>query len=244
MRGMKLREAVTSTITMPDAIRHPGQSLIPAFAGWTHLRYVIAGLFFALLIVPSPSAGAESAWNWEAFREASRRITSIESQFVQKKTLPILAKPFVSSGRFFYQPPGSLRWEYERPVRSVLMMHEGKVKRYLRDKDAWKEDASASLPAMQTVLNEIVSWQQGRFDANPHFQASLVEAPEPKVVLVPREASWKKMILKIELTPSREQAGVIRSVRVIEDERAFSVLEFSQVRLNRTLPASLFVSVE
>ena len=195
------------------------------------------------LSVPLP-VRAEGWQGWEAFRDASRRITSISSQFVQRKTLPILAKPFVSSGRFFYQPPGSLRWEYERPVRSVLMMHDGSVKRYLREKDAWREDASAALPAMQTILNEIVSWQQGRFEANPHFQASLVEGPEPKVLLVPREASWRKMVRQIALTPSGEQAGVIRSVRITEDEDAFTVLEFSQVRLNRPLPVTLFVNVE
>ena len=200
------------------------------------------GLLLALfLLLPPPSARADS---WEAFREASSRITSIEAQFVQRKTLPILAKPFVSSGRFFYQPPGSLRWEYERPVRSVLLMYEGKVKRYLREKDAWREDASAAMPAMQTVLNEIVSWQQGRFDANPHFQASLLEGPDPKVILVPKEASWKKMIRQIELTLSREQAGVMKSVRVVEDERSFTELDFSQVRINRSLPASLFENVE
>lgn len=201
-----------------------------------------AGLLLALFLTLFPfSARADS---WGAFREASNRITSIEAQFVQKKTLPILAKPFVSSGRFFYQPPGSLRWEYERPVRSVLMMHEGGVKRYLREKDAWREDASAAMPVMQTVLEEIVRWQQGRFDANPHFQASLLEGPEPKVILVPREASWKRMIQQIELTPSRDQIGVIKSVRMLEDERTFTVLEFSQIRLNRPLSASLFVNVE
>ena len=200
------------------------------------------GLLLALfLLLPPSSVRADS---WGTFREASNRITSIEAQFVQRKTLPIMAKPFVSSGRFFYQPPGSLRWEYERPVRSVLMMHEGRVKRYLREKDAWREDASAAMPAMQTVLAEIVSWQQGRFDANPHFQASLLEGPEPKVILVPREASWKKMIRQIELTPSHEQTGVIKSVRMIEDERTFTVLEFSQVRINRPLTVSLFVNVE
>ena len=201
-----------------------------------------AGFLLALLLMLPPSPAR--ADGWKAFREASAKITSIEAEFVQKKTLPILARPFVSGGRFYFQAPGSLRWEYERPVRSVLMMHEGTVKRYIRGKDAWSEDASAALPAMQTVMDEIVSWQQGRFDANPHFQATLVESPESKVILTPKEASWRKMIRQIEIIPSREQAGVIKSVRMVEDERTFTVLEFNQVKLNRPLPASLFTRVE
>ena len=129
-----------------------------------------AVLFGLLLVSPLLVAWADS---WEALRDASRTVTSVEARFVQKKTLPILAKPFVSGGRFFFQKPGSLRWEYDRPVRSVLLMHAGSVRRYLRDKDVWREEGGAPLTAMQTVLGEIVNWQQGRFDANPHFQASL-----------------------------------------------------------------------
>ena len=200
-----------------------------------------AALFGLLLLFPLLAAWADS---WEGLRDASRTITSVEARFVQKKTLPILAKPFVSGGRFFFQKPGSLRWEYDRPVRSVLLMHAGTVTRYIRDRDAWREEGGAPLTAMQTVLAEILNWQQGRFDANPHFQASLEKGPETRVILVPKEASWKKMIRQIELTLSRDQAGVMKSVRVVEDERSFTVLEFDQVKLNRPLPTALFEKVE
>ena len=101
-----------------------------------------------------------------------------------------------------------------------------------------------SLTAMRVVMEEIVNWQQGRFDSNPHFQATLSTAPEPRVTLVPRQASWGKMIRQIELTLSVEQAGVMKRVRMVEDERSFTELDFSQVRVNRSLPASLFEKVE
>ncbi|MHB8910638.1 MAG: outer membrane lipoprotein carrier protein LolA [Syntrophales bacterium] len=205
------------------------------------LRRPAAALFGLIVLLPFLLAWADS---WEGLREASRAITSVEARFVQKKTLPILAKPFVSSGRFIFQKPGSLRWEYDRPVRSVLLMHAGSVKRYLREGDTWREEAGGSLTAMQTVMEEILNWQQGRFDANPHFQASLEKGPETRIILVPKDPSWQKMIRRIELTLSREQAGVMKSVRVVEDERSFTVLDFDQVRLNRPLPAALFEKVE
>jgi outer membrane lipoprotein carrier protein len=194
-----------------------------------------------ILLLPILVGWADS---WEGLREASRRITSVEARFVQKKTLPMLSRPFVSEGRFFFQAPGLLRWEYDRPVRSVLIMNGSAVKRYLCDAGGWREETGASLTAMRVVLEEIVNWQQGRFDANPHFQASLSADPELRVTLVPREPSWGKMIRRIELTFSREQAGVMKSVRVVEDERSFTDLDFSQVRINRSLPASLFEKVE
>ena len=109
------------------------------------------------------------------------------------------------------------------------MMNGDAVKRYLKEQDKWREETGAALPAMRMVMEEILNWQQGRFDANPHFQASLAKGPEARIILVPKEASWQKMIQQIELTLSREQAGVMKSVRVVEDERSFTVLEFDQV---------------
>ena len=198
--------------------------------------------FFGLILcLPFLLAWSDS---WEGIREATRRITSLEARFVQRKTLPILAKPFVSQGRFFYQPPAQLRWEYDSPVRSVLIMNGDAVKRYLKDQDQWREDAGAAMTAMRLVMEDIMNWQQGRFDANPQFQASLTKGAEPKILLVPKEASLRKMIQRIELTLSSEQAGVMKSVRVVEDERSDTMLEFSQVRLNRPLPPSIFVNVE
>jgi outer membrane lipoprotein-sorting protein len=202
---------------------------------------MVVCLFALLFLLPLGVAWAES---WEGLREASRRITSLEARFVQKKTLPMLAKPFVSEGRFFYQSPTQIRWEYDHPVRSVLIMNRGAVKRYLRDNGGWREETGTSLNAMRMVMEEIANWQQGRFDANPHFQASLSTDPEPRVTLIPREASWAGMIRRIELTFSRERAGVMQKVRVMEDERIFPELDFHQVHTNRPLPASLFMNVE
>ncbi len=213
-------------------------SLRNLVSGTRRARPAVLGL---LCCLPFLIAWADS---WEGLRQASGRVNSIEARFVQKKILPILAKPFVSRGRFVFQAPASLRWEYDDPVRSVLLMHEGAVKRYLKEGGAWREDAGVSLSAMQTVLAEILNWQQGRFDANPHFEASLQAGPETRVMLVPKDAAMKKMIRSIELTLSREQAGVMKSVRIVEEERSFTLIEFQQVRINRPQPASLFKDVE
>jgi len=123
-------------------------------------------------------------------------------------------------------------------------MNGDAVKRYLKDRDQWREDAGIAVTAMRVVMEDIMNWQQGRFDANPQFQASLVKGTEPQILLVPKEASLRKMIQRIELTLSSEQAGVMKSVRVVEDERTDTTLEFSQVRLNRPLPPPIFVNVE
>jgi len=201
-------------------------------------RFGLLGLF---LLLPLLTAWADS---WEGLREAAQGITSLEARFVQKKTLPMLARPFLSEGRFSYQAPDRLRWEYDRPVRSVLIVNGRDVKRYRKERDGWREDTGAALSVMQTVMEEILHWQQGRFDANPHFDATLETGSEPRVTLTPKDPAWQKMIRRIELTLSPRQAGVMQSVRVVENERSFTLLEFGQVAVNRPLPAARFRDVE
>ena len=199
-----------------------------------------AALVVLLLLLPLLVAWADSL---EGLRRASGGITSVEALFIQQKSLPILARPLVSEGRFYFQAPASLRWEYDRPVRSILLVHNGAAKRFVGEGKGWREDAGGSLAAMQVVMEQIGQWQQGRFDANPHFRAAFAAGPPARVVLEPREAAWQKLIRRIELTLSREQVGVIQSVRMIEDEQAFTLLEFNRVRLNSPLPATLFTGV-
>jgi hypothetical protein len=199
-----------------------------------------AALLGLLILLPFLVAWADSL---EGLRRASVTITSVEAAFVQKKTLAILARPLLSEGRFYFRAPDSLRWEYEKPIRSVLLVHEGTVKRFVREGNGWREDAGGSPATMQIVLEQIGQWQQGRFDANPHFRAAFAAGPPPRVLLEPREAGWQKLIRRIELTLSRDQVGVIETVRMVEDEQTFTLLEFNRVRLNRALPAAFFTDV-
>ena len=78
--------------------------------------------------------------SWEEIRRESAGIRSVAAPFTQKKQMKILARPLVSEGRFYFQGPDSLRWEYTAPVRSILLMHRGKVRRYVFSGGEWLEE--------------------------------------------------------------------------------------------------------
>ena len=86
--------------------------------------------------------------SWDSIRRESEQVRSIRARFVQKKHLPILARPFVSEGRFYFQAPGSVRWEYAKPVPSILLVHQGRARRYVRGNDGWVPEAGERLRAL------------------------------------------------------------------------------------------------
>ena len=175
--------------------------------------------------------------SWEQIRATAGTVTSVQAEFVQEKHLPILAKPLVSEGVFYYQAPRSLRWEYQRPVRSVLLMHDGRVKRYIEGSKGFTEESGAGLDAMQIVLEEITQWLTGRFDENPMFKSEL--EPGQNIILTPKEASFSKVIQKIVIHLS-SQPGIIQSVVIYESENAYTQMTFNHTVLNQAIREELF----
>jgi outer membrane lipoprotein-sorting protein len=175
--------------------------------------------------------------NWEQIKNKSQNIHSIHSNFVQKKYMPILQKPLISTGLFYYRSPSSLRWEYRTPVKSVLLMDRGKIKRYVIRDNRVVKDSSARLQSMRIVLKEILSWVKGDFAGNPDFTPKL--HPGRKITLTPKSSSMAKMIMKIELNLS-SRPGIINSVRIYENNKSYTILEFTNPKLNTKIDDRLF----
>ncbi|MEA2039702.1 MAG: outer membrane lipoprotein carrier protein LolA [Thermodesulfobacteriota bacterium] len=175
--------------------------------------------------------------NREQIRKEAEKVETIRADFVQEKHLKILSKPLVSKGHFYYQVPGSLRWEYESPIQSILLMHNGRIRRYIKRDNSLTEDAGARLQAMQVVLREIISWLNGRFDNNPDFDSVLKTGR--KIVLIPTKQSLSKFIKRIELMLSN-RPGIIESVMIYESEDSFTKIEFKNVEINKGIEESIF----
>lgn len=178
--------------------------------------------------------------SWEEIRAAAETVTAIQADFVQEKHLPILAKPLVSKGRFYFRTPRSLRWEYLAPLQSILIMHEGRTTRWVADPSGWRAERGPGLEAMQVVLQEISLWLSGRFEDNPSFEARLTA--ERRIVLTPREAAFEELIQRIELQLGA-QPGTIETVEIHEGPQAFTRLIFDGTQLNPDLKAAIFKEV-
>lgn len=177
--------------------------------------------------------------SWDSIKGAAQNIRSINAEFIQKKQMPILTRPLISKGRFIYQRPDSLRWEYISPVQSVLLMHKGSLHRYTKGNKGFTEDSTAQMKAMAVVLQEITTWLSGEFNDNPDFTVSLKQGKPVKIVLIPKNDAMKKIISSIELSLS-ERPGVIDRVTIIEGQSSNTSIEFTNIKINFTINESLF----
>jgi outer membrane lipoprotein-sorting protein len=186
---------------------------------------------------------AAFAENFEQLRRDSANIKTVQAGFVQKKQLKILTKPLLSEGRFFYAAPDSFRWEYLKPLRSIVISSKGETKRYIMSGGKMVEDKSGGVQAMRIVMGEVANWMSGKFDRNPSFQASLKEGTNTLITLIPAGQNMAGMIEKIEITLAKKTM-TIKSVKIIEGENSATLINFHDVEINKPINSSVFQDVE
>src|SRR5882757_9789508 len=64
---------------------------------------------------------------------AQAKTTTLQADFRQEKTLALLSKPEVSTGRFVYSKPNSVLWTYEAPKRVTMLIADGMLTTYYPD---------------------------------------------------------------------------------------------------------------
>jgi outer membrane lipoprotein-sorting protein len=178
--------------------------------------------------------------DFEKLRMESAKIKTLQADFIQKKSMKILSKPLISEGRFYFAAPGSFRWEYTRPLKSMVISHKNNTKRYIYSDGAMVEDKTGGVQAMKIVLGEITGWMSGRFDQNPSFKATISKKkPDTVITLISAQKSTSAMIEKIEITLS-SKAKAVKSVKIFEGSDNFTQINFNHVKINESVDASVF----
>jgi outer membrane lipoprotein-sorting protein len=199
--------------------------------------FLFASLFFYLLPFSVCAEG------FADLRREAIRIKTISAGFVQKKQMKILSRPLVSEGRFFYVAPDSFRWEYIKPLRSVIISHKGETKRFILVVGKMTQDQTQGVKAMNIVLNEVVNWMSGKFESNPAFKASLKEGTNTLITLTPVGQNMAGIIEKIEISVVKKTMA-IKTVKIIEGEKAATIIDFSNVEINKAVNESVFQDVQ
>ena len=190
---------------------------------------VAAGLFFAQTALSQ---------DWSSLKEAFRNIRSVKADFVQKRFLQILTKPLLSEGKLFLSTPDSLRWEYLRPLRSVMLQKGSTLQVYNFSEGTWKPEMTQAVEARRMVVAEISQWFQGRFDESKAFKHTYSPGPPARVTMVPGEGI-NKFINRIEIVLSA-RPGVIDRVEIEEPGGSRTSIEFRNVEINSGFPSEVF----
>ncbi len=172
-------------------------------------------LFFITLILIAVSAKAETTWSYERVLARLQSVTSLRAHFVQEKTVQALSRPLRSEGIFRYDQHDGIRWETEKPFRSLCWISKDGIS---RQTSQGKETISvADNPALERITNLFLSL----FLANKETLESnfvtkfLLKNGGWELILTPKDSFAAKVISTLTLEGSdyvnvialKEQSG-------------------------------------
>jgi outer membrane lipoprotein carrier protein len=96
-------------------------------------RFALAALCAALVLPASAAPRRDPNSLDEVIKRVQaqqQKTTTLEAEFKQEKTLALMAKPEVSTGRFVYSKPNSVLWSYDAPKRVEMLITGGYLTTY------------------------------------------------------------------------------------------------------------------
>ena len=194
-------------------------------------------LALAMLLTIAAVTLAATEPPFAQWRAGAAELTAIDVAFTQEKFLPIIDKPLVSTGRFAFVAPRSVRWEYEAPVRLVILARGDTIERFTFRDGAFQRD-EAGLEALQIVIQNVNDWLRGDFATNPLFAMEAAPASR-EVILTPTDKAIGEFLTEIRLELS-DTPGVIKSLTLRERGDIRTRLTFTDVKLNQPPPGERF----
>jgi outer membrane lipoprotein-sorting protein len=169
---------------------------------------------------------------------ASKDLTTLSGEFTQRNKLKLFKQELKSKGRFYFQRPRRIRWEYLDPDPSTLILDGNQAT--LRTPGAAPQKFDLEKDAtMRAVFDQLVTWlgpsslAQARNDYD-------ITTENSALLLTPKATSpVAKAFSRIELRLD-PKTMLIRSILLTEKNGDEKEINFTKVTRNATLPKDAF----
>lgn len=221
---------------------------------------LLAGFIMAFTALPTSAVAQEQPLaSAEALLDAAARqsagIASLNAEFVQEKSMAVLARPMTSQGYFClrrgvqassvqeratskdangFQPDDSLLWAYTRPLASGFIYKNGKGALWEGSPEATRPANERESTVITAIIRNILDW----ISIDPAalratYRLERPQADKPMLLLYPLRQSF---FAKLEVTFAEDLKSV-RQLTFTERNGDTVRIIFKQTRVNEALPA-------
>ncbi|MCQ2265839.1 MAG: outer membrane lipoprotein carrier protein LolA [Bacteroidales bacterium] len=166
-----------------------------------------------------------------------QQLKTLSAEFVQEKASSLFTEKVVQKGKFYYQAPKQLRWEYSSPQKLCLLFNDKKV-------SIVTEKGVVNNP--NPMLNELGATIIGTINGSnlcdqKNFKGSFYKNGKSNytAVLIPTNKKMKGNYKKIHVLIDGK-SYLAKQVTLYEQSGDITTISFSHVTSNATLPNNLF----
>lgn len=171
--------------------------------------------------------------------EMSEEIKTIESDFVQEKSLSVLSNKIISRGHFCFKKENNIRWEYLQPYRYLIIISNNKI--FINDDQNQKQYDMQSNKMFQEMNRFISGCIQGDILKNEQdYKIGYYEdAKSYYVNLIPSSEKMRQMLQEVRIWFNRNDLTVMR-ITMMEPGGDYTKIEFTNKQLNTDIPLERF----
>ena len=223
-------------------------------------RFLLAGLMMVIIggAVASAYAQEQTSASAEALLDAAARqsagIGSLSADFVQEKSMAVLARPMSSQGYFClrrgsqtasaqtrgskdengFEPADSLLWAYTRPLASGFIYKDGRGALWEGKPEAIRPANEREATVITAIIKNILDW----ISIDPAalratYRLERPHADKPMLLLYPLRQSF---FAKLEVTFADDLKSLQQLIFTERNGDAVRIV-FSHTRVNEPLPA-------
>jgi outer membrane lipoprotein-sorting protein len=208
-------------------------------------KLIFTFCFLSISIATSAQPGynlATEAQQKEMIRkitESSEQLKTLQCDFVQKKSISILADEMISEGRMSFKQADKLRWEYTKPYQYEFVMNGDKV--MIRSETTKNIIDINSSKVFREISKIIVSGINGSgiFDQSKFTAQFMVGAKDDMVILIPKQKEIKQLFNKIQIYFNKSDYTV-NSVEIEELSEDKTLIEMKNKQINKGLSDEIF----
>jgi len=171
--------------------------------------------------------------------ESSKELKTLRCDFVQRKTISILADEMVAEGSLSFKQTDNVRWEYAKPYQYEFVMNGDKV---MVSSETTKNviDINSS-KVFREISKIIISGINGAgiFDQSKFVTEFMVSAKEHMVILMPKQKEIKQLFNKIYICFNTSD-NTVNSIEIEEFNKDKTFIEMKNKQINKELNDEVF----
>jgi outer membrane lipoprotein-sorting protein len=203
----------------------------------TGLLLVAAMLLSVNFMAQHPAKGEQKQFLLKKIAESSKKIKTLQCDFIQEKTSTLVAEKAVAKGILHYQSPSMLRWEYMAPTPSTLILNDNAAA--LCNKDGEKVGNDKMIKQLGKLIISIINGDGIKNSKQFSTEVFDAEGNQMLVVLTPVQKRIKEFYNSIELKIDKD---TFLASEIIMNEKSNDklVIYLSNIILNKEISQSKF----
>ena len=164
-------------------------------------------------------------------------ITTMQSDFVQQKSLSYMQNPITSEGQVYYKEPKTLKWSYIKPDQNTIVFKDGSL--VVNNNGKSREIKLDQNKMFENLIDLLAQSMNGKILNNSNFEADFEKKGNQVVVTMsPLDDHLKEMFKNVEISFNSDYT--IKKVRLIDLSDDVTEITFSNMKINQPIDNNVF----